>query len=327
MQQQEHWAKQQESGSYSGIRFLLFCYRIGGKFLILLVLAPVLWYFVCSNSRARQSSLKFLQKVHQQLGAASPFQSTPGYRQAYLHFRSFALEALAKIDGWLGRIPSDHIQQQGQVQFADLVASGKGGILMGSHLGNLELCRAMSAGKYHTRIHVLVFTRHAAAFNKALRQANPQVEVNLIQVDSINPVLVMQLKEWVEQNEFIVIVGDRISVTAPERMIYAPFLGEPAPFAIGPWVLASVLECPVHLMFCMREGRWKKWLLRWSYPGKTGSRRWRLISGTMPLRWSSTRCVTRCNGLIFMISGSCPLLPITRIRNSDVSDLRSFYIG
>lgn len=254
MQQQEHWAKQQESGSYSGIRFLLFCYRIGGKFLILLVLAPVLWYFVCSNSRARQSSLKFLQKVHQQLGAASPFQSTPGYRQAYLHFRSFALEALAKIDGWLGRIPSDHIQQQGQVQFADLVASGKGGILMGSHLGNLELCRAMSAGKYHTRIHVLVFTRHAAAFNKALRQANPQVEVNLIQVDSINPVLVMQLKEWVEQNEFIVIVGDRISVTAPERMIYAPFLGEPAPFAIGPWVLASVLECPVYLMFCMREG-------------------------------------------------------------------------
>lgn len=251
--QQEHWATQQESGSYSGIRFLLFCYRIGGKLLILLVLAPVLWYFVCSNSRARQASLKFLRKVHQQLGAASPFQRTPGYRQAYWHFRSFALEALAKIDAWLGRIPAENIRQQGGVQFTDLVAAGKGGILIGSHLGNQELCRAMSAGKYNTRIHVLVFTRHAAAFNKALRQSNPQVEVNLIQVDSLNPVLVMQLKQWVEQNEFIVIVGDRISVTAPERMVYAPFLGTPAPFAIGPWVLASVLECPVHLLFCVRQ--------------------------------------------------------------------------
>ncbi|WP_306523510.1 acetyltransferase [Rheinheimera sp.] len=252
--QQQHWATQQESGSYSGIRFLLFCYRLGGKFLILLTLVPVLWYFVCTNRRGRDASLQFLTKVHQQLGPQSPFQKTPGYRQAYQHFYSFALEALAKIDGWLGRIPADNIQQQGQVQFADLVAAGKGGVLIGSHLGNLELCRAMSAGKYNSRIHVLVFTRHAAAFNKALRQTNPQVEINLIQVDSINPVLVMQLKEWVEQNEFIVIVGDRISVTAPERAVYMPFLGTPAPFAIGPWVLASVLECPVHLLFCMRQG-------------------------------------------------------------------------
>ncbi|WP_082971882.1 LpxL/LpxP family acyltransferase [Rheinheimera sp. SA_1] len=251
----EHWAQQQESGSYLGIRVLLLCYRLGGKFLILLALTPVLWYFVCTNQRARSASLDFLQKVHQFSGHVSPFAKMPGWLDAFRHFRCFALEALAKIDGWLGRIKPEQIQQQGPVHFADLIAEGRGGVLIGSHLGNQELCRAMATGKYQTKIHVLVFTRHAAAFNKALHQTNPQVEVNLIQVDTIDPMLVMQLKQYVEQNEFVVIVGDRISVSAPDKVLYAPFLGQDAPFAIGPWVLASVLECPVHLLFCVRQGQ------------------------------------------------------------------------
>jgi len=254
MSESQHWAKQQESGSYLGIKFLLLCYRFGGKLLILLVLIPVIWYFVCTNKRGRTASLNFLRKVHQCSGDDSPFGTGPNWVDVFRHFHSFALEALAKVDGWLNRIKPEQIQQDGTVKFADLVAAGRGGVLIGSHLGNQELCRAMAVSKYKTKIHVLVFTRHAVAFNKALRQTNPQVEVNLIQVDTIDPLLVMQLKQYVEQNEFIVIVGDRISVSAPEKVLFAPFLGESAPFAIGPWVLASVLECPVHLLFCMRDG-------------------------------------------------------------------------
>jgi predicted LPLAT superfamily acyltransferase len=36
--------------------------------------------------------------------------------------------------------------------------------------------------------------------------------------------------------------------------VQAEFLGRPAPFAMGPYVLAHVLECPVLLFFCLREG-------------------------------------------------------------------------
>jgi len=34
----------------------------------------------------------------------------------------------------------------------------------------------------------------------------------------------------------------------------APFLGAPAPFPQGPYLLAHLLDCPVYLMFCLREG-------------------------------------------------------------------------
>ena len=48
-----------------------------------------------------------------------------------------------------------------------------------------------------------------------------------------------------------------------------PFLGQPAPFAVGPYVLAHVLECPVLLFFCLREAGGLQTLpgaLRRSYP-------------------------------------------------------------
>ena len=42
----------------------------------------------------------------------------------------------------------------------------------------------------------------------------------------------------------MVIVGDRTSVTREKRVVWADFLGAPAPFPLGPFALASVLACP-----------------------------------------------------------------------------------
>jgi predicted LPLAT superfamily acyltransferase len=36
--------------------------------------------------------------------------------------------------------------------------------------------------------------------------------------------------------------------------VIADFLGHPAPFPQGPFVLAHLLECPVYLFFCLKEG-------------------------------------------------------------------------
>ncbi|WP_409522564.1 lipid A biosynthesis acyltransferase [Nitrincola sp. MINF-07-Sa-05] len=248
----EHWAKKRERGSYFGIQVLLFLYRYGGRWLILASLVPVLGYFFVTDRVARNASRDFLRRVHHRSGSNSRFSSEPGYWQSYCHFWQFALAALAKLDAWIGRITPDQVSQGGSVSFADLVASRTGGVLIGSHLGNKEVCRALVRSRYPTRINVLVFTRHARAFNRALKEANNQVDLNLIQVDGITPALTIMLKERVEQGEFVVIVGDRISAASPERSVWVDFLGQPAPFAIGPWVLASVLDCPVHLLFCMK---------------------------------------------------------------------------
>ena len=48
-----HWATKQENGSYHAIRLLLLLYRFGGKWLIMVSLAPVLAYFFVKELYAK----------------------------------------------------------------------------------------------------------------------------------------------------------------------------------------------------------------------------------------------------------------------------------
>ena len=251
--QRSHWAQKRENGSYLAIRLLLGLYSFGGKYLILLVMVPVLGYFFIKDRSARTASRQFLQQVHAFKGPLSPFPRPPGYWQSYRHFWQFAMAALAKIDAWLGRLDGKQVYYGGSVGFDTIMQHDTGAVLIGSHLGNLEVCRALVRSKYPVKINVLAHTRHAAAFNRILKDSNSAVDLQLIEVTELTPAVGVMLSDCIARGELVVIVGDRISVQAPERAIWADFLGKPAPFAIGPWVLASILQCPVYLMFCMRQ--------------------------------------------------------------------------
>lgn len=248
-----HWAKKQENGSYRAIRLLLNLYKYGGKYLILIALAPVLLYFFARDGLARRASISYLRQLHSYTADKSPFSKQPGYWVSYCHFWQFAQAALAKIDAWLGRLDGSLVRYGGSIGFEHIRQSGKGAVLIGSHLGNLEVCRALVRSKYPVKINVLAHTRHAAAFNRILKESNSDVDMELIEVTELTPAISAMLSDCTERGELVVIVGDRISTQAPERASWANFLGKPAPFAVGPWILASLLDCPVYLMFCMKE--------------------------------------------------------------------------
>lgn len=249
----QHWAETKERGNYLGILFVLRAYKYGGRFIMRLVLAPVIAYFFLTGRKARQASMQYLQRLHASSGESSPFKQPPTWRHSLQHFWQFGLSALEKTDAWIGKVSNHAIQNCGTTLFQDLEDSPRGGVLIGSHLGNLEVARAIASRTYKKRMNVLVFTQHAQSFNRALRELNADVTVDLIQVTEIDIALTLMLRERVDQGEFVVIVGDRISVTHPEQSIQYPFLGHPAAFPIGPWVLASVLECPVYSLFVLHD--------------------------------------------------------------------------
>ena len=89
-----------------------------------------------------------------------------------------------------------------------------------------------------------------------LRIANPGIEVRLISVQSFTADIAILLAEKVEKGEFIVILGDRSPAGARDRVETVSFLGKPAPWPTGPMILASLLHCPIFLIFCLRtKGR------------------------------------------------------------------------
>jgi predicted LPLAT superfamily acyltransferase len=88
-----------------------------------------------------------------------------------------------------------------------------------------------------------------------LEKVNSRVNNKVIQVNQMGPDTAIMLKEKVDRGELIVILGDRTPINSKGRVNYVNFLGEKAPFSQGPFILASLLECPVYLLFCLKKGQ------------------------------------------------------------------------
>ncbi|WP_421167378.1 glycosyltransferase family 2 protein [Aeromonas dhakensis] len=252
-----HWSRTPERGSLLGMQIMLASYRLLGRRGFSLLLYPVIGYFWLTGRAQREASRAYLARLEtfaNAQGVALPAEP----RSSFRHFLRFGEAALDKLAGWRGDITEQQVELVGAEHYQTAIGSGKGVLLLGSHLGDLELCRALGSRKQGLRINALVFTRHAARFNALLKQINPDSHLNLIQVQELGADTAILLKEKLEQGEWVVIVGDRTSVTREKRVIWADFLGAPAPFPLGPFVLSSVLGCPVYLMFGLKEqGRFR----------------------------------------------------------------------
>ncbi|MFM5669777.1 glycosyltransferase [Aeromonas hydrophila] len=252
-----HWSRTPERGSLLGMQIMLTSYRLLGRRGFSLLLYPVIGYFWLTGRAQRQASQAYLARL-ESFADASGVALPPEPRSSFRHFLRFGEAALDKLAGWRGDITEQEVELVGAEHYQAAINSGQGVLLLGSHLGDLELCRALGSRKQGLRINALVFTRHAARFNALLKEINPDSHLNLIQVQELGADTAILLKEKLERGEWVVIVGDRTSVTREKRVIWADFLGAPAPFPLGPFVLSSVLGCPVYLMFGLKEqGRFR----------------------------------------------------------------------
>ncbi|PML55507.1 glycosyltransferase family 2 protein [Vibrio lentus] len=249
--EQPHWSRTQERGTVLGIKLLLAVYTLLGRGVFNLILRGVMRYYHLTGKRARNASEQYLF----QLKAYAEQQNIelPAELTSYNHLLSFGHTMLDKLAAWKGDFSVDNLTIHGQDQFESMVENQQGVLILGSHLGNIELCRALGRRHSNIKINALVFTEHAERFNSVMKAVNPQSDLNLIQVTSMGPDTAILLQQKLEQGEWIVIVGDRTSTNKESRSVWAEFLGKEAPFPQGPFMLASVLKAPVFLLFGLRD--------------------------------------------------------------------------
>ncbi|HEY7317746.1 MAG TPA: acyltransferase [Candidatus Binatia bacterium] len=242
-----HWAEINEFTFVIGMRLLFLTCRILGRWPFRIALYPVLLWYMVMQREARQSSRDYLWRV-------ATFQRAsrikPGTITILRHFASFAENLLDKMLLWSGLFRTDLVKLQGK----ELIAAKRGGLLICCHLGNLELCRVLSKQMPGLKLTALMHTKHSERFNRLLAQLDPESQLNLMQVTELSPGTAMLLSDKIAQGEFVAIAGDRVPVSQNPRIALAQFLGEPAPFPVGPYILASLLQCPTYLMFSMRTG-------------------------------------------------------------------------
>src|SRR5262245_5582207 len=245
----KHWASIGERGAYCGIKLLSLTYALFGRRGCLTLMWPVVAYFHLTGGEARGYSLAYLRRIHARKGLPPPT-----WWDSLRHFMSFATKGLDTFIAWSAPQCCGPVAVIGGERLDRLSADVQGVLLIVSHLGNSELSRACLSERFHKVINALVYTRHAALFNRIAKTIRPDVEAHTIQVSEVGPATAIDLKERIERGEWIAIAGDRTPLTGEARCSRVAFLGDEAPFSHGPYVLAALMGCPVYLMFCTREG-------------------------------------------------------------------------
>ena len=244
-----HWSAVAERGAYWGLKSLKVAYVLLGRAGCLALMGPVVAYFYATDPAGRRHSLAYLARVHARNGNAPPT-----WRTGFQHYMSFAGKALDSFIAWTDPKRSGAIKIASNSELDHLAARGAGVLLIVSHLGNAEFCRAGLAAYFKRRVNVLVHTQHATLYNDLIRSLRPDVEDDTIEVTEIGPQTAIELKDRVERGEWLAIAGDRTPVHGQARTCRVPFLGAEASFPVGPYILAALMSCPVYLMFCLREG-------------------------------------------------------------------------
>jgi len=250
------WWRVAERGSRLGMMTLaLSCKWLGRRF-TRVCLHPVVAYFWLTGGRARSESFRYFQQLNQvHPDGACP---RPGWRTAYRHLFAFADSGLDKLAAWSGQLKECDIDFPMRAEFDALIASERGALIVGSHLGNLEMMRALAVHGSRARITAVIYTEHAQRFNSVLAGAHRDFASRVLQVSDMGPATAMLMHERIEAGELLVIVGDRVPVGFSTRISDVEFLGQTAPFAQGPFTLAHALGCPVYLFFALKEaGRYQ----------------------------------------------------------------------
>lgn len=236
-----HWARLRERGTALGFALARLVVRLGGRRGGRALLAGVAAWFWLTDARRRGWCRAYLRRVGSR---------RPG-RDSLALFVRFAWRGLDNFLALARPELAPPVQVAGLEAIRPLLAAGRGGVLLVSHHGNVEICRSVLAGGLGRRMTVLMHTAQAARYNALMRRFGREGATETLEVGAFGPAAAMALAERVEAGEWIAIAADRPPLSGERRACRVPFLGAPAAFAEGPFLIAALLGCPVVALFCI----------------------------------------------------------------------------
>ncbi|MFC0266686.1 hypothetical protein [Kushneria aurantia] len=245
---ERHWASIGESGSTAGIRLMLAIHERLGMGVFRAVLAPVTLYYWLRRPLARRASREYQHRLRH---------FCPGVRLPRLatlaHFTSFGTAMLERILALHGRLDLDRVRVMDRDRLAAAIESGRGGLIVVSHLGNHEICQLLGRLRPELSMSLVMHTHHARRFNALFDDIERPMAVELIEVSDMGPATAQRLQARIAAGGFVVIAADRDPIEQHARRRDISFLGATAPFPEGAFWLATLLRCPLYFLICARH--------------------------------------------------------------------------
>jgi predicted LPLAT superfamily acyltransferase len=237
----DRWATLPERGTWASLQVIAWIAVRLGRTAARLLLYPITLYFVITADAARRASYEFLKRAH---GRSVHWPHT------FRHLRCFAATILDRLYLLRGEFQRFGVTIQGKDVLKRQMETGKGAILLGSHLGSFEVLRALGVMERSFPLKVLMDTRHNQNITRFLNALNPAIAGTVIAPD--RPDTLIKVRESLDAGYSVGMLGDR--VFGADKTTQCRFLGAPATFPAGPVMLAALMHCPVILFFGLYRG-------------------------------------------------------------------------
>jgi predicted LPLAT superfamily acyltransferase len=222
--------------------FFITVVRLLGLRVAYAFLAVVAAWFLLAARPAARSSAEYLQRL------MGPLPFLRRTARVYHHFFSFGVMLLDRVAILRGREDAFAYTFDGEAHLREALSANRGLVLLASHTGNWE-----AAGHLLRRIDVpcsiVGFDNEVDPIRRVYAGTMSGRHVRMIAVEGPFEHSV-EILAALRRGEIVAMLGDRLSGQAP---VQASFLGRPALFPAGAYLLAALAGAPVVQAFAFRE--------------------------------------------------------------------------
>lgn len=201
----------------------------------------VLYFFFFSHKSSRQ-----LYRFYRHKMAFSFLKSIAYFYKNYYQLGQSIIDKVVVMSGIKNKFTFNF---DGEDNLRKIVRLQRGGILLSAHIGNWDIAGFLLK-RLETKINIVIFDGEYQKIRDYLNSVTggPAVNVIVIKNDLSH---IYAIDEAFKNNELVCMHSDRF--IEGNKTLTTSFLGEPARFPMGPFLLAAKFKVPVSFVFAVKE--------------------------------------------------------------------------
>jgi len=250
----DKWYQQQERGAGSfRLNILFWLYKIFGirfvKFWARLVAS-----IIGTNAKSAKrfsGEYKRILNEYQIAHNIKPTQFSPAQ-----HIRFFAdslVDKMVAICSKKSRITFTAKNDADWKEFQTLIKQKQGIFLICSHVGNIEALVAFPDNK-NVKIHAFQQISQTGIFHKFISRHSVRKNTIIHAIEDMNIGTAAEMFDFLENGDLVMMAGDRISATIPNKTIQAQILGHDCELPMGVFRFAKSMSHPVFAVALLNTG-------------------------------------------------------------------------
>jgi len=235
------WQGKSKGSAFGYSIFVTIIKKLGVRTAYLLLSMVAFYYFLFSY-RSSKTIFNFYRRKLNYGGAGSLY-------KLYRNYYALGQSLIDKVAIMSGSGNKYTFNFDGEENLRTITSLKKGGLLLSAHIGNWEIAGYLLK-RLNTRINIVMFDGEHQKIKEYLTTITGKNTANIIVIKN-DISHIFEIAEALKNNELVCMHADRF--VEGTKTIAHNFLGEPANFPLGPFLLAAKFKVPVAYVFAMKE--------------------------------------------------------------------------